>query len=267
MLTTEQVHYLSFYLTGEYDMSISVRSVKDVENKKLSLIWEDLVDYTDSNIKPLDRFIIPGSSSRDGTTRSDAQVEVICKIRMLWDMFGGATTEQIHRFFASEAGKLCKSIFLSVKLGDYSTPVRMLIDELLEQWRCSGDGELYVSRKDMMRELIDILNTKSITGYRKQRINQCLKCACIQCLGMGEIAKLTGSLKGGIGSRTYDRPGGRYIPDMEKCPTCNGTGTNPGYVITIEGVKNTKVVVPPTNPENEDMIDNETKPTYNADDI
>lgn len=160
----------------------------------------------------------------------ESDTETIQKAQELINLFAGIPLDNIKHALSTEAGQLALSVFESGirkdKLHEL-VPIKMLCDELNEQLSGIESQKEYVPRHALIRELEDVLKAKTITPYRRQRINRALKRECLNCLGTGKKGKVISDT-----GRSYLPESPRKIKvgvsqDSVDCPTCNGTGIKP----------------------------------------
>lgn len=153
------------------------------------------------------------------------------KMAELLNLFGDVDIEVIKNILSSDAGKLAHSVLLNQ--GD-TTPVRELIDELMNNYLSVDSGKQFFTRQALINELEDVLRAKSITPYRRSRINKAFKRACIKCHGSGKevIVKHSG-ISTHFGQKHVRHEIDSRSPD---CTHCGGTGIEPkkeGKIFTI----------------------------------
>lgn len=158
------------------------------------------------------------------------------KMRELLNLFGDVPLDSIRRMLSSDAGRLARSILID---NADTVAIKALIDELTNEYISADTNRKFVSRDAMLAELQDILNCKSITPYRRSRINKALKRECMKCHGSGKTPRA--KTVGGTGFGT--RPVIKHEIDSRSpdCEHCKGSGVNPSeIVITMGEVKITK---------------------------
>lgn len=152
------------------------------------------------------------------TENEDVARKAIFLLRMFMDV----DLATIMAMTNSNAGKLALYVLKNNLAGDTTIPCKEMVDELIAEWKALDTGTKFVTRQALMDELADVLKTKSISVYRRSRINKALKRECIQCFGSGRIPKKV----------IRDEAGRRIIrfeiaSNYEDCPRCEGTGIEP----------------------------------------
>lgn len=175
----------------------------------------------------------------DGTANIQCTLDEADKMRELLNLFSAVPLTTIVSMLNSDAGRLAYAVLCSET---DTAPVRMLIDELQQSYLSSESTKAFISRQALMNELEDVLRAKSITPYRRSRINKALKRECLKCHGSGKQVRV---VKGDSqfpalfgGSRKIRHEIDSRSPD---CDHCKGTGINPKEeTVTLCGVTLTK---------------------------
>lgn len=179
--------------------------------------------------------ILSKGLNKDGTREDtrwtmESDKETINKAAELINLFAGIPLDNIKRCLDTTAGQLAVAVLTEgIKEGEYKelTPMKMLVDELQEKLSAVESNTDFVSRQALVRELDDVLRAKSITPYRRQRINRAFKRECLECLGTGKAGRVisdTGSYNSNITPRKVKIGVSQTDGD---CPTCKGTGAKP----------------------------------------
>lgn len=153
--------------------------------------------------------------------------ETAQKAQLLMNIFHETPLDKIKQIFNSNRGLLAAEV---IKNLEELTPIRMLMDELVaEMTALEQPDKKYVSRAALMAELEDILKAKTITPYRRSRINNALKRACLNCLGGGKVVRTTSrrEARGGVSNQLIIRK--EIDSRSADCRVCEGTGINPKH--------------------------------------
>lgn len=159
------------------------------------------------------------------TLQSDK--ETVLKAAELINLFSQIPLENIKASLGTTEGQLAIAVLsCCVKENETKelTPMRMLVDELAEKLSAVDSNRDYISREALMIELNDVLKAKTITPYRRQRINRAFKRECLHCLGTGKVGKVISDTQKMYEPRKIKVGISNLDPE---CPTCNGTGIKP----------------------------------------
>lgn len=158
-------------------------------------------------------------NKKDGWINLTGSKEECDKALELMNLFANVSLNTIKKMYNTDVGSLARAVLTSDLDNE---AVRCLVDELLGEWN-AGDTSKFVSRMALENELEDVLRAKSISAYRRSRINRAMKRACIACYGSGKapVKKTTDRGLPGISRPTQRWEVSSYGPD---CIHCKGTG-------------------------------------------
>lgn len=158
------------------------------------------------------------------TATMSGTIEAIDRAVELANLFSDVEVSAIKSMLHSDAGRLAYAVLCNQA---DTLVVRALIDELQAQYLSSETAKPYVTRGALTAELEDILRAKTITPYRRSRINKALKRDCLHCHGGGKVPKVK-RIDSGINTLLNPRRVRHEIDSRSPdCPTCKGTGIKP----------------------------------------
>lgn len=158
------------------------------------------------------------NNHKDNIGQLTGSIDECDKARELLNLFSGVPLDDIQAMFASNAGLLAYAVLCNQT---DTGIVRGLIDELQGEYLSSESLKPFITRQAMLNELEDILKAKTITPYRRSRINKALKRDCIACHGSGKQPRKIEQSRGLLGERRVKHEIDSRSPD---CTHCQGTG-------------------------------------------
>lgn len=205
-------------------------NTKESDNRFISVITPK--ECVTMIISKVYREVGPNLQPREVTGEFNLQSdkETIHKAQELINLFSEVPLETIKTCLLTSEGQLAIAVLSNIvhpsNIPDL-TPLKMLVDELQEKLSAVTYNKDYISREALMIELNDVLKAKSITPYRRQRINRALKRECLNCLGTGRAGTVISDEAGSKYSGTRRKLRIGVSQTDNPCPTCKGSGIKP----------------------------------------
>lgn len=199
----------------------------------LSFMWR-MLEYCSMYTRFFEgnRVILTKCLNENGTPNGqwtlESEKETVQKAAELINLFAQVPLENIKTCLLTNEGNLAIEVLTHLIADNQMkelTPLRMLVDELNEKLAAVAYNKDYVSRGALLKELEDVLKAKSITPYRRQRINRALKRECLHCLGTGKAGKIIKTEERKLWKPAVIKVG--VSTTDPECPTCKGTGIKP----------------------------------------